>query len=76
MVITGVSPDGPADWAGLLVGDVLLAVSGEPIEDAASLRKVIARTGEVFHLCVMRGGEKQEVEVKLGDSGQPRARGA
>jgi serine protease Do len=75
-VIAGVAPDGSADRAGLLVGDVVLAVAGEPVEeDAASLREAFARAGEVVRLRVMRGGETREVEVKPGDSGQPRARG-
>ena len=74
--MAGVSPDSPADRAGLLIGDVLLAVANEPVKDAASLREALARAGEVVRLGVMRGGEMREVEVELGDSGQPRARGA
>jgi S1-C subfamily serine protease len=77
LVVAGVAPDSPADRAGLLVGDVLLAVAGEPVEeDAASLREALARVGEVVRLRVMRGGETREVEVELGASGRPRARGA
>ena len=77
MVVAGVAPDSPADRAGLLVGDVLLAVAGEPVEeDAASLREALARVGEVVRLRVMRGGETREVEVELRASGRPRARGA
>lgn len=77
LVVAGVAPDSPADRAGLLVGDVLLAVAGEPVEeDAASLREALAQVGEVVRLRVMRGGETREVEVELGASGRPRARGA
>jgi len=76
LVIAGVSPDSSADRAGLLIGDVLLAVANEPVKDAASLREALARAGEIVRLRVMRGGEMREVEVELGDSGQPRARGA
>jgi serine protease Do/serine protease DegQ len=76
LVITGVAPDSPAERAGLLVGDVLLAVAGEPVEDAASLRDALARAAEIVRLSVMRGGETREVEAELGDSGQSRARGA
>src|SRR5215204_2140868 len=77
LMIAGVAPDGPADRAGLLVGDVLLAVAGEPVEEnAAFLREALARVGEVVRLRVMRGGETREVEVELGASGRPRARGA
>jgi serine protease Do len=76
LMVAGMAPNGPADRAGLLVGDVLLAVAGEPVEDAASLRAALARAGEGVRLRVMRGGKVREVEVELGDSGWPRARGA
>jgi serine protease Do len=76
LVIVGVAPNSPAARAGLLVGDVLFAGQGEPVEDAASLRGALARVGEVVRLRVMRGGETREVEAELGASGRPRARGA
>jgi serine protease Do len=76
LMVAGVAPNSPADRAGLLVGDVLLAVAGELVEDAASLRDALVRAGEVVRLRVMRGGETRVVEAELGDSGQPRARGA
>lgn len=76
MVIAGVAPNSPADRAELLVGDVLLAVADEPVEDAASLRDTLARAGKVVRLRVMRGGKTREVEVELGGSGRLQARGA
>ena len=76
LVIAGVVPDGPAARAGLLVGDVLLGVAREPVEDAASLRDALARAGNPVRLRVMRGGEVREIEVGFGDSGRARARGA
>ncbi len=76
LMIAGVAPNSPADRAELLVGDVLLAVADEPVEDAASLRDTLARAGKVVRLRVMRGGETREVEVELGGSGRLQARGA
>lgn len=76
LVIAGVAPNSPADRAELLVGDVLLAVADEPVEDAASLRDTLARAGKVVRLRVMRGGKTREVEVELGGSGRLQARGA
>lgn len=76
LVIAGVASGGPASRAGLLVGDVLLSVAGEPVEDAASLRDALARAGDPVRLRVMRGGEVREIEAGFGDSGRTRARGA
>jgi serine protease DegS len=76
LVIAGVASGGPAARAGLLVGDVLLGVAGEPVEDAASLRGALAKAGDPVCLRVMRGGEVREIEAGFGGSGHARARGA
>ena len=76
LVIAGVASGGPASRAGLLVGDVLLSVAGETVEDAASLRDALARAGDPVRLRVMRGGEVREIEAGFGGSGRARARGA
>jgi serine protease Do len=76
LVIAGVAFGGPASRAGFLVGDVLLGVAGEPVEDAASLRDALARATDPVRLRVMRGGEVREVEAGFGGSGRARARGA
>jgi serine protease Do len=76
LVIAGVASGSPAARAGLLVGDVLLGVAGEPVEDAASLRDALARAGDTVRLRVMRGGETREIEVGFEDSGRTRTRGA
>jgi serine protease Do len=68
LVISAISSNGPAERAGLLVGDVLLGVAGEPLRDAASLREALARNvgaGETVRLRVMRGGELREVEARF-----------
>ncbi len=76
LVIFALSSGGPADRSGLLVGDVLLDVAGEPLDDAASLRDALTRAvnpGGAVRLRVMRGGETLEVEASFG---RPQARGA
>ena len=59
VVLTAVEEGSPADRAGLIVGDVVVAIGGAPIIDeeslpAASLRFV---PGETVELQVLRGGD-------------------
>jgi serine protease Do len=63
-----VVPDSPAEEAGLQIGDVILAVDDEPIDDAADLTTTLAehQPGDAVTLTVFRGGEERELEVELG----------
>ena len=68
LVVAAVEGGGPADRAGILVGDVLLGVAGgaAPFVDAESLRDALARGRDVVRLRVMRGGGVSTVSVELG----------
>jgi serine protease Do len=68
LVIHSVEEGGPAEAAGLLVGDVLLGVAGEPpiIE---VFREALSR-GDAVSLRVMRAGETLVVEVPPRASGR------
>ena len=70
LVIAGVETGGAADRAGLLVGDVLLAVAGEPLGEPGDLLEGLARAGDAVSLRVMRGGRIMVMEVLLKESGR------
>jgi serine protease Do len=70
LVIAGVETGGAADRAGLLVGDVLLAVAGEPLEEPETLLETVARADDAVSLRVMRGGKIMVMEVRLKESGR------
>ncbi|HEX9067885.1 MAG TPA: trypsin-like peptidase domain-containing protein [Ktedonobacterales bacterium] len=63
-VVTGVESESPAEAAGVLVGDILLAVGDQPIVNASDLLHALAKsgTGEV-HLTLLRGGRRLEVNM-------------
>ena len=66
LVVARVSPDGPADRAGIAPGDIILAVGGETVRTQAEFyRKVWSRggAGENIPLRVLQGVDVKEVPV-------------
>ena len=70
LLIAAVEAGGAADRAGLLAGDVLLAIADEPLDGAGALLEALARAGDVVPLRVMRGGRILAMEVSLAESGR------
>jgi serine protease DegQ len=70
-IVNSVEPGTPAENAGLLTGDVIVAVNGETIEGSADLRQKIGlrRPGEVVEIAFVRDGERQSTEVALANAG-------
>jgi len=65
LVVLGVQPDGPADAAGVLQGDILLRLANKPLERVSDLEAALdAETvGKAFDLEVLRGGEPRTLSV-------------
>ena len=67
VLLNSVAPDSPAERGGLLVGDILLNLDGEPIFSPDELAVVLRSdlTGKETTLQVIRGGALQEVTVEI-----------
>jgi serine protease Do len=61
-------PGGPAEKAGVLPGDVVLAVNGRPVKNASELTREVAssRSGDMLNLSIMRAGQAKIIQVKSG----------
>ncbi len=68
LLVTGVVPDGPADAAGMLVGDVIVAFGGAPVAEADDLLTLLRghQVGQTATLTVMRGGANTPVAITVG----------
>jgi serine protease Do len=65
--ITSVYEGGPAEKAGLMIGDIILAVGGFPVAEFQSLRYRIATqiVGDNVRLTVVRAGARFQIDVAL-----------
>jgi S1-C subfamily serine protease len=64
LLITGLTPDGPAAKAGVLLGDIVLRVADQPAESLQDLRHALAdRVGQAVQVALLRGGVPTELSV-------------
>lgn len=64
-----VSPDSPAEEAGLKEGDVIVEFNGRKVTDSRQLRLMVAQTapGSKAELKLIRDGKEQTLTVKVGE---------
>lgn len=67
--ITAVTPDSPAEKAGLQVDDVILELQGRKVQDPNQMNDEISAlpAGRTITLGIWRSGEHKDVQVTLGD---------
>ncbi|PPD19633.1 MAG: serine peptidase [Methylomonas sp.] len=67
-LVAKVIPGGPAEKAGIQIGDIIVEFNGETIETSGELppRVGMAPVDEKARLQIIRQGEKQELAVKIG----------
>src|SRR5882724_3802274 len=68
LIVVAVQPGGPAEQAGVLLGDVLLSLDGHPLGDMGELHSLLGedRAGKEVPLRLLRAGEVREIRVTLG----------
>jgi S1-C subfamily serine protease len=69
VIAFSVETDGPAEKAGMLIGDVLVALAGTPVGDTNDLQAMLGAesVGKTFAASIIRGGNLAELEITVGE---------
>jgi serine protease Do len=70
VILSDVEPEGPADQAGVKVGDIVLTLNGKIMRTAPQLEMEIfrAQTGQKATMAVLRGSDHLTIEVPVEQS--------
>jgi S1-C subfamily serine protease len=69
LLLVGIENDSPASNAGLIVGDILLSIAGQPVEEHDQLLSYLAGDviGKPVPVEILRGGQRQSVTLMVGE---------
>ena len=69
MLLVGIEEGSPAAEGGLLVGDIIVGLAGEPVADHDQLlyRLVGEIVGKPTPVEILRGGQLLTIQVKIGE---------
>lgn len=69
LLLASVEADSPAERAGLFVGDLIVAIGGEPVRYLDDLLGALSgdRVGTAISLRIVRGGQVEDATVVLGE---------
>ena len=75
LIVLSVEQDAPAGKAGMVIGDVLVALDGKPVSDTDDVQAVLGAEylGKTLRASVVRGGELHEVAVVVAERPRRRA---
>ena len=71
LLVVGVEEGSPAGRGGVIIGDIVATLDGQPVEDTEDLLVLLAgeRVGRPVPVKVIRGGEPKTLEVTVGERG-------
>jgi len=68
VIVLNVEPEGPAESSGVFVGDVILEIDGHAVGDTDDIHTALrGAIGKTLPAIVLRGGERVELKVKVGE---------
>jgi S1-C subfamily serine protease len=69
LMVVSAEAGGPGDRAGVLIGDVLIAIGGKPVTDASEVLSLLGgdQIGKPLATRIIRAGEPTEVTITIGE---------
>ncbi len=69
LLVSWLEEGGPAEKSGLLVGDILVAVGGQPVSDPDDLFSALSSdmVGKATSVEILRGGRPETIQVTVGE---------
>lgn len=68
VIVLSVEPEGPAERAGIHIGDVIAEINQSAVNDTDDLQTALrGMIGKEMSVVILRGGERTEVRVKVGE---------
>lgn len=69
LLVVSVEPGSPADTGGVLMGDILVELAGQPMPDTDALQAQLgpSRIGQATPASVLRGGELRQLTITVGE---------
>ena len=69
IMVAGVEQEGPAEKAGVMLGDVLVALDGKPLNNLRGVQNFLigAQIGKPVKASIIRGGALMEVVITVGE---------
>jgi len=69
LMVLHVEPGGPADTAGIVLGDVIVELQGKPVLDTENMMDLLAstRVGDAVNATLIRAGNPVEISIKAGE---------
>ena len=69
LIVISVESGGPAEQAGVLVGDILVALDGKPVADTHDVQSLLdpERVGKSIPATVVRGGQRADLTITVGE---------